>query len=61
MRAEGLQVFRVLKVFPPYDLGDAQEVLFLSRENLPGTVWVDSTGGVVRGPVAGFGDPLELL
>lgn len=61
MREEKLQVRRILKIFPPYDLGDPQEVLFTSTDSLAGTVWVDSQGKVIRGPVQGFGDPLELL
>jgi hypothetical protein len=59
MRAEGLAVRRVLRIFPPYDTDDAQEVLFTSLDGRAGTVWVDEQGAVVRGPVPGFGDPLE--
>lgn len=61
LRAEGLEVRRVVRIFPPYDIGDSQEILFTSKDGKPGTVWVDVNGLVVRGPVPGFGDPFELL
>lgn len=55
MRAEGLQVRRILKVFPPLDTGWPSEVLFVSMDKMAGTVWVDGQGTLVHGPVAGFG------
>jgi hypothetical protein len=55
MRAEGLQVRRILRVYPPYDLGDPIEVLFISTDRLAGTVFVDTQGNVSHGPFPGFG------
>lgn len=55
MRAEGLQVRRILRVFPPLDTGWPSEVLFVSTDRLAGTCWVDGQGVLVHGPVAGFG------
>jgi hypothetical protein len=57
MRAEGLQVRRILRIYPPYDLGDPIEVLFISTGRIAGTVYVDGRGDLLNGPVPGFGPP----
>lgn len=55
MRAEKLAVRRILRVYPPYDVGDVCEVLFVSTSGEAGTVYVDPNGKVTDGPFAGFG------
>jgi hypothetical protein len=55
MRDEKLQVRRILRVYPPYDLGDPSEVLFVDTDGQAGTVYVDGHGKLVHGPFAGFG------
>lgn len=59
MRTEGLEVRRILRVFHPLGTGMPAEVLFVSKDRKAGTVWVDMSGKITRGPVAGFGDPEE--
>ena len=55
MREEHLEVRRIWRVYPPYDLGDPSEVLFEDMERKAGTVYVDAQGKVIHGPFAGFG------
>lgn len=55
LKREGLQVRRILRIYPPMDLGDYQEILFLAMDGQAGTLWVDQRGELVHGPVPGFG------
>lgn len=59
MRSEGLQVRKILRIFPPLDIGFSQEVLFTAMDGKAGTVWIGADGKIARGPVPGFGDPLD--
>jgi hypothetical protein len=59
MRTEGLEVRRILRIFHPLGTGLPAEVLFESKGNQAGTLWVDPSGKIIRGPVPGFGDPDE--
>lgn len=55
MRSEGLQVRKILRVYPPYDIGDLHEVLFVSMDRKAGTCFVDANGKLQHGPFSGFG------
>lgn len=55
MRSEGLQVRKILRIYPPYELGEPQEILFVSMDGNAGTCFIDSQGKLAHGPFPGFG------
>lgn len=55
LREEKLQIRRILRVYPPLDIGDPSEVLFIAMDGKPGTAFVDEQGKLAYGPFPGFG------
>lgn len=55
LRGEGLQIRKIVRIYPPLDLGEPQEVLFISHDRRAGTCIVDPQGKLLEGPFSGFG------
>jgi hypothetical protein len=55
LQDEGLEVRRILRIYPPMDTGANLEVLFVSYDGRAGTVLVGPDAQLVRGPLKGFG------
>lgn len=56
LAAEGYQERKILRTFLADEQTDAVEVLLVAHGRYAETVWTDSAGVVIHGPIEGFGE-----